>query len=114
MPLPDAHLAVADRNKVLGYLLNSTHPDGASKARFFLSFGFTPERWEILAEALLQHAATGSLIKITDTVFGPRFEITGKLRTPWGELPQVCSVWQVDRGKLAPRLITAYPAPRQT
>ena len=37
----NAHLAVVERHKVVGYLLNSAHPDNGGKARFFESFGFS-------------------------------------------------------------------------
>ena len=44
-----------------------------------------------------------------ETGFGPRFEVHGPLTTPDGRLPSVCTVWQLDHGEFAPRLITAYP-----
>ena len=46
MRLPEAELALVEREKVLGYLLNRAHRYGASKARFFSEFGFTAEAWE--------------------------------------------------------------------
>lgn len=42
--------------KLTEYLLNPRHPEGGSKARFFLGLGFSPEAPEDLAEALLRHA----------------------------------------------------------
>jgi hypothetical protein len=47
--------------------------------------------------------------KVTETGFGPRYLIEGELRAPDGRTPHVCTVWQLDKGQLAPRLITAYP-----
>ena len=44
-----------------------------------------------------------------ETGFGPRNEVDGELRTPDGRSPRVRTVWQVDKGQIAPRLITAYP-----
>jgi hypothetical protein len=35
MRLPEAELALVQREKALGYLLNRAHRCGASKARFF-------------------------------------------------------------------------------
>lgn len=43
------------------------------------------------------------------TGFGPRYEVEGKLNCPNGRRPLVRSVWQMDDGEIAPRLITAYP-----
>ena len=36
--LPNAHLALVERDKICEYLLNPTHRYGASKARFFAAF----------------------------------------------------------------------------
>ena len=52
MNLPNAERAVVAREKITEYLLSLTSPRGASKARFFMRFGFTIERWEVFAEAL--------------------------------------------------------------
>ena len=109
MKLPNAHLAVVERDKVLGYLLDAGHLYGASKARVFRSFGFKLQAWEIFADALREHGQTHRVIKELSTPFGPRYEVEGKLRTPDGRNPHIRSVWQVDKGQLAPRLITAYP-----
>jgi len=49
------------------------------------------------------------MTKIKETGFGPRYEIEGRLVAPDGRRPRVCSVWQIDKGENAPRLITAYP-----
>jgi hypothetical protein len=37
--LPHAHLALVEQDKITGYLLNSDHRYGASKARYFTSTG---------------------------------------------------------------------------
>jgi len=109
MKLPNAHLAVVEEKKVVDYLLNSSHRFGASKARFFAAFGFTVASWRVLAEALREHARVGDVASTTDTGFGPRFEVDGALAAPDGRRPRVRTVWQVDVGGVAPRLITAYP-----
>ena len=38
--LPNAHIAEVPENKILGYLLNTAHPDGAGKAAFFSRWNF--------------------------------------------------------------------------
>src|SRR5450756_93699 len=54
--IPNADRATIDPAKLHDYLLSATHPIGRFKARFFTALGFTPDRWEELAEALrLQH-----------------------------------------------------------
>jgi hypothetical protein len=52
MKLPNEDAAIVAREKVVGYLLNSRHPDGAGKAGFFESCGFRAEEWHVLAAAL--------------------------------------------------------------
>jgi hypothetical protein len=109
MKLPNADMAVIERAKIVDYLLNPNHPYGASKARFFAGFGFQVEEWPQLAQALRRHGQTHEVTRARETGFGPRYEVEGELIAPDGRLPQVRSIWQHDRGEVAPRLITAYP-----
>jgi len=46
---------------------------------------------------------------VRQTRWGPRYEIDGELKAPDGRQPRIRTVWQVDEGGIAPRLITAYP-----
>ncbi len=109
MKLPNAHLAVVERAKITEYLLNPEHLYGASKARFFSQFGFHPADWEIMAQALHEHAQRYEVSGSNETSFGPRFEVDGELNTPDARAPRVRTVWQLDHGEFAPRFITAYP-----
>jgi filamentous hemagglutinin len=109
MRLPNAESARVERHKITEYLLNPTHRYGASKARFFAAFGFGADNWEELAGALRDHARRNRVVRCEQTLFGPRFDVDGELRTPSGAQPMVRSVWQMDAGDVAPRLITAYP-----
>jgi hypothetical protein len=107
MKLPNAQLATVERGKIIDYLLNAEHRYGASKARFFIRFGFSLAAWETLAGALLEHGQQHEVSRITATIFGPCYEVEGELLTPDGRAPKIRSVWQVDHGIVAPRLITA-------
>jgi hypothetical protein len=109
MKLPNSANAIVERNKLLDYLLNPEHRIGASKERFFTSFGFTAENWEQFAKALFIHGQTHEVKRVRETGFGPRYEIEGALKAPDGREPFIRSVWQMDKGAVAPRLITAYP-----
>ena len=109
MKLPSPDKLVVEREKIADYLLNPTHRYGASKARFFMHFGFRAEGWEELAQALREHGQTHDVKKARETGFGPRYEVEGKLNCPNGRHPRVRSVWQLDQGEVAPRLLTAYP-----
>jgi hypothetical protein len=109
MKLPNADRLIVEREKIVGYLLNAAHRYGAAKARFFSEFGFRAENWGQLAQALREHGQRHEITKVKQTAFGPRYEVDGPLPAPDGRRPLLRTVWQMDRGKLAPRLITAYP-----
>ena len=109
MKLPNAHLALVQQEKITGYLLDFTHRYGASKARFFVGFGFLPEAWEVLAVALREHGQHNEVTRTKRTGFGPRYEVEGVLCVLDNRRPWVRTVWQIDEGQSVPRLITAYP-----
>lgn len=109
MKLPNHERALVPREKVVDYLLSRTHRDGRGKAAFFSRFGFTPESWQTLAEALLRHAARYEVAKAEATPFGTRYVVEGELETPDGRAPSVRAVWFVETDEEIPRLATAYP-----
>jgi hypothetical protein len=114
MQLENAGQAYVEREKITGYLLSADHRYGAHKARFFSEFGFRSETWSVLAEALRDHGQRHAVANIKKTDFGTRYEVDGPLETPTGQRPQIRTVWQIDLGENAPRLITAYPLERRT
>lgn len=109
MKLPNPDKLIVQRDKIADYLLNPAHRYGASKARFFAEFGFRIENWEQLADALREHGRTHEVMSQQETGFGPRYAVEGELKTPTGRWPRVRTVWQMDTGAIAPRLISAYP-----
>ena len=106
--LPDGDKARVERTKVTDYLLSTTHPDGRSKADFFMRFGFRGEEREILAEALRVVGASNQVVAVVESPHGARYTVNGALRTPDGRTPMVRTVWIVEPGT-SPRLVTAYP-----
>jgi len=109
MKLPNAEHVSVDREKLTGYLLCVSHPDGGSKAEFFARFGFRVEDWEVLAEALRRHGAHYEVVNTVDSAYGTRYAVDGPLETPDGRNPLVRTVWIVEKGSAEPRLITAHP-----
>lgn len=109
MKLPKADQAQVDRGKITEYLLSATHPDGASKAKFFLRFGFHLGNWEILRAALQKHGVECAVVKTVESAFGTRYTVEGALETPDGRNPRLRTVWLVEKGDTVPRLIIAYP-----
>ena len=107
--IPNPDQLIVERGKVVNYLLNPKHPFGASKARFFADFGFHARDWETLAGELRQHGQTHPVARSHQTPFGPRFVVERNISAPDGRRPCITTVWQLDAGQIAPRLITAYP-----
>jgi len=112
LKLPDAEQAVVAREKITDYLLSESNVRGRDKNRFLRRFGFHPDRWPELAAALHQHGASGEVSRIVETPHGPRYYVEGSIETPDGRHPRIRTVWQFDRGRAYPRLITAHPLPR--
>lgn len=110
--LPNAQSAEVARTKIVDYLLSTWHPEGMEKARFFLRFGFSRDKWTDFAEALKNHALTGKVTNTVVAAYGIRYQIDGTLKTPDGRNPEMTTVWQIDSGNSIPRLITAYPLRR--
>ena len=112
MKLPNVHLAQIRREKIVNYLLSSTHRDGKSKHDFFVRFGFRPETWEQFADALKQHASEHDVTEQQQTRFGSYYVIEGGIRCPDGRSPLIRVVWFIERGDGVPQLVTAYPIRR--
>jgi len=114
MKLPNHENARVRRGKIVDYLLSRVHKDGRGKAGFFQSFGFEPEHWSILSEALKRHAGEHEVVKSETSPFGMRYIIDGALDAPDGRKPEVRSVWFIETGDNVPHLATAYPAKRKS
>jgi hypothetical protein len=113
MSLPNAEEAQVDSKKITEYLLSANHPDGHSKAEFFTRFGFRPENWQVLMEALRQHVVNGQVVVVVESPYGARYIVEGELETPDARNTRLRTVWIIEAGGTTPRLITAYPARRQ-
>ena len=109
MKLPNAHLAVVEREKITEYLLNAAHPDNGGKAAFFQNLGFDSDDWQAMAEALRKLALTGDVAKRVESRHGQKYVVDGRMETPSQRSPLVRTVWVIDRGLDLPRLVTAYP-----
>jgi hypothetical protein len=77
MKLPNAGEGVVPTEKIIGYLLSFSHPDGRGKAQFFARFGFSAGNWQVLASALLDHAAHNEAARVENSSFGTRYIVEG-------------------------------------
>jgi hypothetical protein len=109
MSLPLAENAFVDQGKVEEYLLSVTHPDGQSKARFFIGLGFQPNQWRQLADALRAVGTSNPVFASVESPYGTRYVVDGPLATPVNRSPRVRTVWILEADSAGPRLVTAYP-----
>jgi hypothetical protein len=109
MKIPHVEQVTVPESKITRYLLDLTSPNGKSKAAFFLAFGFTIELWEVMADALKQHAVTYEVASTRETSYGIHCVVEGVLETPDGRNPQVRVIWKVEHDQDIPSLVTAYP-----
>lgn len=113
MKLPNLRAAVVAEGKVVGYLLNPQHPDGAAKARFLAGLGFRTTNWRLLAGALRRIAAENEVALCAESPYGRKFVVDGQLTGPAGLSAMVRTVWIINRGQVAARLVTAYPCKKE-
>lgn len=97
--------------KITGYLLATTTPEAAAKARFFIAAGFTRERPQELAEALRAHPETAALERVfPDAGYGEKLVYRCAMPpAPDGRAYCVRSVWMRRGADL--HFVTAYPQP---
>jgi len=109
--LPNRANSIVPEAKIRLYLLNVEHPHGGSKAKYFLAFGYTPEKWQQFAAALKLHANVHPVVGIEQATFGKRYIIEGTIETPDGRNPHIRVIWFIDDEdeNQYPRLVTAYP-----
>jgi hypothetical protein len=109
MRLPNASKAIVERKKIVDYLLNPAHPDNGGKAQFFDKLKFHRKEWKILAEALRTLAGETEVTQSMKSPHGQKYVIIGRIASPAGKAPLVRTIWIIDSGANAARLVTAYP-----
>jgi hypothetical protein len=109
MSLPNAEGAIVDPTKIRDYLLSTAHPVGRFKAAFFVSLGYSADRWEVLRDDILTLARTGTAVPGQPSPYGRKFELDGILTGPSGPSAAVGTVWILRTGEQFPRFITAFP-----
>lgn len=109
MKTPNASEAVVPEEKLLGYLLSTTHPIGAAKARFFRAHGFDESNVELLERALLALVRNEEATSSEKSEYGNKYIVEGNLESPRGGSVKVRTVWISERDEDPPRFVTAYP-----
>ncbi|WP_165361379.1 DUF6883 domain-containing protein [Lichenibacterium ramalinae] len=98
-----------DRQRLLSYLLNLSHPGGGSKAKFFLGWGFSPSDLDTFETALKSHFDPSQIANAQHTPWDIRIQCLGPMATPNGFAPKVLTAWGIDHGTAEWRLFTAHP-----
>jgi len=109
MKLPSRNRAVITSEKITDYLLNEIHRRGGSKARLLARFGYTNENSERLVADIRRYHVEAEVDSVRETAYGTRYEIRAQLQTPSGRTLTVRTIYQIDKGKDFPRLITLFP-----
>ncbi|MFH1919306.1 MAG: DUF6883 domain-containing protein [Planctomycetota bacterium] len=112
MRIPGAERALISEEKIVRYLLNIDHPDGASKARVLAHAGFDATCPEELEWALRKQHLSADAREGAPSAFGAKYEITRSLSGPKGSI-MATSVWMIRHGESFPRLITLIPEPKE-
>lgn len=109
MKLPNRHLAYVPEAKITRYLLNVNHPDGWGKAQEFRKRGYNESNVDTLSRDLIAVAQGQLVSEVVPTQYGLKYVIYGMIQPPVEGNLLVLSVWMIDYGEDAPRLVTAYP-----
>jgi hypothetical protein len=112
MELPNRTKAIIAKAKLTAYLLNPSHKRGGSKARKLLAMGYTADQWQRLEQDLIDQHTCGDVRNVSENEYGTTYEIVAALRGPNGTEASFRSIWQIDSGTEAPRLITLVPVSR--
>lgn len=100
-----------DSAKITRYLLDLTSKRGASKAKYLMRFGFTPDEPRVLAAALVEHAMN-NLPGVTSVSRkgNPVVVFEGPVTTPDGRAMPLRTVWEPRLGEM--HFVTAVPLTR--
>ena len=107
--LPGIERARISSAKLVDYLLNSEHPIGRAKARFFNELGFERANWTELHAALLLHAANSTIQLLPAGRFGQKYLARGTIHGPDAKGALLLAVWICSDPAVGPRFVTAYP-----
>ena len=108
MKLPCGERAIVGDDKLIGYCLNSEHPEGRHKARVFQSLlGLGPEQSGILKKALCQAAAEEPAERVGTTSYGDLY-VVDFVMSAGDKAAPVRSVWIIRSREDIPRLVSGY------
>lgn len=99
--------------KLCDYLLNPSHGEGKSKARFLNEMGYDQANWQLLEADLRAQHLPIDVIPGKQSLFGTKYEIVAPLLGPNGQKRWIRSVWMIRRRESVVRFVTLIPEPKQ-
>lgn len=98
------------KEKLSEYLLNELHPDGGSKAKFFIHVaGFDRSKLNDFERFLVSHYQNGKVMSEIITPFGTKIVKESNVVSPNGKSFVLRSVWMLEERTRTCNLVTAYP-----
>lgn len=108
MKLPNGERAVVSDEKLYGFLVNPDHPAQPGHAELFdRLLGIDSDSAERLRDALLTAARESEAAPGSPSPHGQKFEVRFSMAGRRGTYI-ILSVWIIERGADAPRLVTAF------
>ncbi|MDM8161339.1 hypothetical protein QUH73_16070 [Labilibaculum sp. K2S] len=100
---------VCEENKVRNYLLNIGHPDGKSKAKFFIeNLGIERNDWKYLSDQIEGGMKTALLYRIKNSKYGINHGAIMEIIGRNGRTAIIETGWMIKNNESA-YLVTAYP-----
>ena len=113
MELPNRHLAHVPEAKITRYLLDLNHPYGWGKAQEFRKRGYNESNVDAMSRDLIAIVQSQPVTVIKENAYGLKYEMHGIIHPPIGGDLLVITVWMIDHGGNAPKLVTAYSQERE-
>ena len=95
--------------KTRDYLLDPEHSQGASKARFFRSLGYSRLAWRRLESDLRIAHDSWRMRSESRSAFGDVYRLVSVITGPNGRSAVVVTVWIIREGESFARFVTAHP-----
>lgn len=95
--------------KIIDYLLNPEHPDGGSKARFFLSHNCSISNFNKLKNIISAHLTQSTKIRTENSQYGIKLIAEGDIILPDSFKTNMISVWMLNEDRKIIKFVTCYP-----
>ena len=108
--MPNAEKAVTPREKFVNYSLDPDNPNSKGKAEAYKKgLGYTKENADGLIDQVHGYVTSGNHpFEVSQSEYGTKYKYRIPVTGPNGKTKNVIAVYQIDKGKSIPRMITNY------